>query len=62
MISESGWVPTDGLELEPEALLAVKETRNTLVEAGPGSGKTELLSQKANFLLQQEFVLNLNVY
>ncbi|EIQ7147970.1 UvrD-helicase domain-containing protein [Enterococcus faecalis] len=50
MISESGWVPTDGLELEPEALLAVKETRNTLVEAGPGSGKTELLSQKANFL------------
>lgn len=31
MISESDWVPTDGLELEPEALLAVKETRNTLV-------------------------------
>ena len=27
MISESDWVPTDGLELEPEALLAVKETR-----------------------------------
>lgn len=50
MISESDWVPTDGLELEPEALLAVKETRNTLVEAGPGSGKTELLSQKANYL------------
>lgn len=50
MIKESDWVPMDGLELEPEAMLAVKETRNTLVEAGPGSGKTELLSQKANFL------------
>lgn len=50
MIKASDWVPTDGLALEPEAMLAVRETRNTLVEAGPGSGKTELLSQKANFL------------
>lgn len=50
MIKASDWIPTDGLELEPEAMLAVRETKNTLVEAGPGSGKTELLSQKANFL------------
>jgi DNA helicase II / ATP-dependent DNA helicase PcrA len=50
MIKASDWVPTDGLELEPEAILAVREIQNTLVEAGPGSGKTELLSQKANYL------------
>lgn len=50
MIRVDDWVTTDDLNLEPEALLAVKELSNTMVEAGPGAGKTELLSQKTNFL------------
>ncbi|MGM0211388.1 UvrD-helicase domain-containing protein [Enterococcus sp. AZ112] len=50
MSKKDNWVPTDSLNLEPEALAAVKEEKHTLVQAGPGAGKTELLSQKANYL------------
>lgn len=46
------WKPTDGLILESEALNAVKDLNNSLVVAGPGAGKTELLAQKACFLLE----------
>lgn len=38
--------------LEPAAMAAVKATGNTLVTAGPGAGKTELLGQRGVFLLQ----------
>jgi superfamily I DNA/RNA helicase len=45
------WLPSDGLQLEDRALEAVKAPANVLVIAGPGAGKTELLAQKAGFLL-----------
>lgn len=50
-ISEE-WVPADGFVLEPNALDTVKSEENTLVIAGPGAGKTELLAQRACFLLE----------
>lgn len=40
--------------LEENARKAVISEGNVLVTAGPGSGKTELLAQKACYLLQQE--------
>lgn len=46
------WIPADGLRLEKAALEVVKTSGNFLVVAGPGAGKTELLAQKACFLLQ----------
>jgi superfamily I DNA/RNA helicase len=53
MISVNEWQPSDGLKLEPNALRAVRElTRNVALTAGPGAGKTELLAQRADFLLR----------
>ncbi|RAZ88895.1 ATP-dependent helicase [Mesorhizobium hawassense] len=53
MISVDRWVPSDGLNLEPNALEAAKETgRNLALTAGPGAGKTEMLAQRADFLLR----------
>lgn len=46
------WEPSEGLILEQDALHAVKDLKNSLVVAGPGAGKTELLAQKASFLLE----------
>lgn len=46
------WIPADGFVLEPNALDTVKSEQNTLVIAGPGAGKTELLAQRACFLLE----------
>lgn len=46
------WIPSGGLRLEENALSAVKNLDNALVVAGPGAGKTELLAQKACFLLE----------
>ncbi len=46
------WIPVDGFNLEIEALDTVKSKTNTLVVAGPGAGKTELLAQRACYLLQ----------
>lgn len=53
MIRQEDWRPVDGLKLEPNALTAVTTTdRNVVVAAGPGAGKTELLAQRADFLLR----------
>ncbi len=53
MIPIERWSPADGLALEPNALKAVKETkRNLVLTAGPGAGKTEMLAQRADFLLR----------
>jgi len=53
MIGVDRWSPADGLTLEPNALVATKETnRNLALTAGPGSGKTEMLAQRADFLLR----------
>jgi superfamily I DNA/RNA helicase len=53
VITVDSWKPADGLTLEPNALLAAKEqTRNLALTAGPGAGKTEMLAQRADFLLR----------
>lgn len=53
MILPDQWLPSDGLTLEPNALTAVTSTeQNIVVAAGPGAGKTELLAQRADFLLR----------
>lgn len=52
MISRSDWRPADAVILEPNATLAAREEeKNIIVSAGPGAGKTELLAQRADFLL-----------
>lgn len=52
IISPEDWLPSDNLELEDKALDAVKSTHNCLILAGPGAGKTEMLAQRANYLLE----------
>ncbi len=53
MIAADAWKPADGLTLEPNALLAAKEqVRSLALTAGPGAGKTEMLAQRADFLLR----------
>lgn len=53
MITVETWEPADGLTLEPNALIAAKEqTRSLALTAGPGAGKTEMLAQRADFLLR----------
>lgn len=46
------WKPRDGIVMESAALAAVNDFDNSLIIAGPGAGKTELLAQKACFLLE----------
>lgn len=53
MIKPNQWHPSDGLKLEPNALTAARETQHSLaLTAGPGAGKTEMLAQRADFLLR----------
>lgn len=52
IIDKNRWEPADGLMLEPAALQVVKSEDNALVIAGPGAGKTELLAQRACYLLE----------
>lgn len=53
MIQTEDWRPADGLKLEPNALSAARETKRSLaLTAGPGAGKTEVLAQRADFLLR----------
>lgn len=53
MISADRWRPADGLQLEPNALAAARERAHSLaLTAGPGAGKTEMLAQRADFLLR----------
>jgi len=53
MIPIERWSPADGLTLEPNALAAATEiTRSLVLTAGPGAGKTEVLAQRADFLLR----------
>ncbi|WP_331750477.1 ATP-dependent helicase [Streptomyces albidoflavus] len=52
MIHPDQWHPVGGLILETNARSAVTMTdENVVVAAGPGAGKTELLAQRADFLL-----------
>ncbi|MCC3308976.1 UvrD-helicase domain-containing protein [Psychrobacter sanguinis] len=52
IISPEEWQPSDGLNLEANALISVKSLDNRLVLAGPGAGKTEMLAQRASYLLE----------
>lgn len=53
MIRPEQWRPDEGLSLEPNAMSAVMMSEaNVVVSAGPGAGKTELLAQRADFLLR----------
>ena len=52
MIEVEAWKPSDGIVLEPNAEIAAKEQQRCVaLTAGPGSGKSELLAQRADFLL-----------
>jgi superfamily I DNA/RNA helicase len=46
------WRPVGVAALEPAAEAVVRSTSHHVVVAGPGAGKTELLAQRACFLLQ----------
>lgn len=53
MIRPEDWRPADGLTLEPNALrVATERQRCIALTAGPGAGKTEVLAQRADFLLR----------
>lgn len=53
MIRAEHWGPADGFSLEPNAVAAAKDIdRNLALTAGPGAGKTEMLAQRADFLLR----------
>ncbi len=53
MITPEMWMPADGFMLEPNAMTAATEMERCLaLTAGPGAGKTEMLAQRADFLLQ----------
>lgn len=53
MIRQGDWGPVGGLNLEPNALrAATMMNQNVVVAAGPGAGKTELLAQRADFVLR----------
>jgi DNA helicase-2/ATP-dependent DNA helicase PcrA len=51
-ISPDEWVPKDIPGLERTAYKVVRSTKNALIVAGPGAGKTETLAQRASFLLE----------
>ncbi len=51
-VDPTAWRPSGIATLEVNALDVVKSTSNRSVIAGPGSGKTELLAQRASYLLQ----------
>jgi superfamily I DNA/RNA helicase len=48
------WVPKDNLVFDDKSLEIIHCNANLAVWAGPGAGKTELLAQKACFLLETE--------
>jgi superfamily I DNA/RNA helicase len=53
MIPVEAWRPIAGVTLEPNAMsAAITIGDNVVLTAGPGAGKTELLAQRADFLLR----------
>ncbi len=52
MIKAEDWKPSEGIMLEPNAEIAVREQQRCVaLTAGPGAGKSELLAQRADYLL-----------
>jgi len=53
MIQYDDWKPSNGLTLEPNAnAAATSQAGSIALMAGPGAGKTEMLAQRADFLLR----------
>ena len=53
IIKDDDWVLKDIQEVEEEAMRVIRNSaEHNLVLAGPGAGKTELLAQKACFLIE----------
>lgn len=52
LIAPDAWAPRGIDSLEENALAVVRSTTSYTVVAGPGAGKTELLAQRASFLLE----------
>ncbi|HKO96811.1 MAG TPA: ATP-dependent helicase [Pyrinomonadaceae bacterium] len=52
LTNPDAWSPVGVVSLETSAEEVVRSKRNSLVVAGPGSGKTELLAQRASYLLE----------
>ncbi len=52
MITSADWAPIGVGGMEAAALAAVRAEGSALVVAGPGTGKTELLGQRAAYLFQ----------
>lgn len=51
-VASADWQPVGVDSLEPNALTVARSAEHRSVLAGPGAGKTELLAQRAAFLLQ----------
>jgi len=51
LVDPQAWTPPDGMQLDAETLAAVRAPVSGVIVAGPGAGKTELLAQRATFLL-----------
>lgn len=51
-VRPENWTPIGVDELEANAMTVVRSADNRSVIAGPGAGKTELLAQRAAYLLQ----------
>lgn len=58
MIKPESWKPIEIESLEPNAEVVARSNCNMLVTAGPGAGKTELLAQRACYLLQTNICKN----
>lgn len=52
IIAPDEWKPADELIIEDRAMETIMSSMNFYVIAGPGAGKTELLAQRACYLLQ----------
>lgn len=50
-VKPENWRPSQGILIEGKALEIVKSRESAAILAGPGAGKTELLAQRATFLL-----------
>lgn len=51
LVAPEAWEPPDGIQLDAETLAAVRSAKSSVIVAGPGAGKTELLAQRAAYLL-----------
>lgn len=58
IVSPKLWKTSEEIILEKSADKAIRTDRSTLIVAGPGAGKTELLAQRASYLFQTNICRN----